>query len=187
MKEENILNEEEFKTKYDELITSLENKGHKPSYEKIVSLINNMRHDSSYEEILSLVENMGHESSIETKKKEKKSMTTKKMTMRKLRLQQRWVGFKSFFCTRKSLILWSALVAPAIVMIVFMDLVFTTTLFSAFMVLMTITILELREDRDKWKRSYELNRALLEKEKRKKDGESEPVKPLKAEKKKNDK
>lgn len=86
------MNEEEFKTKYDELITRLENKGCKPSYEKILSLVDNMKHDFSYEEILSLVENMGHESSMETKKKEKKSMTTKKMTMRKLRLQQRLVS-----------------------------------------------------------------------------------------------
>jgi len=64
------------------------------------------------------------------------------------------------------LIVWSALVAPLIVMIIFMDLAFTTTLFSTFMFLMTITILELRKDRDKWKRSYELNRALLEKGKK---------------------
>ena len=90
----------------------------------------------------------------------------KKMTMRRLRLQQGWLSFHSFFLTRESLIIWSALVAPLIMMIVFKDLVFTTTLFSAFMVLMTITILELRKDRDSWKRSYELNRALLEKERK---------------------
>ena len=88
------------------------------------------------------------------------------MTMRRLKLQQRWESFKSLFCTRESVLVWSALVAPLIVMIVFMDLAFTTTLFSAFMFLMTITILELRKDRDKWKRSYELNKALLEEERK---------------------
>ena len=88
--------------------------------------------------------------------------------MTRLRLQRRWGSIKSLFCTWESVLVWSALVAPLLLAISLgFDFALTITSFALF--LLTMTVLEMKKERDKWRESYELNRALLEEERKKKN------------------
>lgn len=90
----------------------------------------------------------------------------KKMTMRKLRLQQRWVSLRSLFCTRESLIVWSTLVVP-LVLVIFVPIESVLALISFVLFLVTITLLDMKKDRDNWKRSCEICKESLDEEKKK--------------------
>lgn len=89
----------------------------------------------------------------------------KKLT--RLRIQRLWPR-----PTWEDLYVWSTLAIP-LILAVFFDPIGVLSLVTFGLFLMTISFLEMKKDRDNWKRSWELCKNLLEEE-RKKNNKNQP-------------
>ena len=86
--------------------------------------------------------------------------------MTRLRLQRHWGSFRSLFCTWESVLVWSTLVVP-LLLAISLGFGFAITITSFALFMLTMTVLSMKKERDYWRQSYELNRTLLEEERKK--------------------